>query len=188
MRVRENSFLLKDGRTCIIRNPRREDAADLIEYLKVTASETPYLIREPEEITITLEEEYDYIQKVTESEQALLLIAEVDGKHAGNCSLNSYGTFQRYRHRCSVAIALYQEFCGMGIGKRMLKELMAEAEKCGYEQAELEVISSNQPAIRLYKQLGFQIYGTLPHAVKYKDGTYGDEYLMVKRFDEKNGR
>lgn len=163
MRVREKSFLLKDGRSCTIRNPRREDAVNLIEYLKVTASETPYLIREPEEITITLEEEYDYIQKVTESEHALLLIAEVDGKHAGNCALNSCGTFQRYRHRCGVAIALYQEFCGMGIGKRMLKE-------------------------RLYKQLGFQIYGTLPHAVKYKDGTYEDEYLMVKRFDGKNGR
>ena len=183
MRSGEKAFLLKDGRTCIIRNPRREDAADLIKYLKVTASETPYLMKEPEEITITLEEEYDYIQKVTESESALLLIAEVDGKHAGNCALNGYGTFQRYRHRCSVSIALYQEFCGMGIGKRMLKELLAEAEKCGYEQAELEVVSSNQPAIRLYEQLGFQIYGTLPHAVKYKDGTYGDEYRMVKRFD-----
>lgn len=45
----------KLGRTVLLRAATPEDSADLIKYLKVTSGETPYLIREPDEITITLE-------------------------------------------------------------------------------------------------------------------------------------
>lgn len=44
--------------------------------------------------------------------------------------------------------------------------------------AELEVVVSNERAIKLYKSLGFEIYGTLKNNMKYKDGTYVDAYIM----------
>ncbi len=58
--IQKKSFILKDynkvkdklGRTVVLRNARPEDSADLIKYLKTTSAETPYLIREPDEITI----------------------------------------------------------------------------------------------------------------------------------------
>ena len=40
----------KSNRTIVLRNATPEDAEDLITYLKVTTAETPYLIREPEEV------------------------------------------------------------------------------------------------------------------------------------------
>lgn len=101
----------------------------------------------------------------------------------GNCALISMGNYHRYRHRCSVAIALYQEYCGLGIGKQMLKEILQTAKQLGYEQAELEVVTDNRRAVALYQSLGFEIYGTQPHSMKYKDGSYVDEYLMVKRLN-----
>ena len=61
-----------------------------------------------------------------------------------------------------------------------MKSLLQEAGKIGYEQAELEVVTSNEQAIALYRGLGFDIYGTQKHSMKYKDGCYADEYLMVK--------
>lgn len=74
------------GRTIVFRNAIPEDAGDLIKYLKITSAETPYLIREPEEITITKPEEEQFIQAKIDANRELMLVAFMDGKHIGNCS------------------------------------------------------------------------------------------------------
>ena len=43
----EKSLTRQNG-TLTLRSARKEDAADLLTYLKQTAAETPYLLREPE--------------------------------------------------------------------------------------------------------------------------------------------
>lgn len=170
----------KDKREVILRNANESDAAALLHYLKTTAAETRFLMREPEEITLSLEQQEAFLRGKEEAERELMLIAELDGEHVGNCSVSSLGNYERYRHRCSVAIALYQKYCGLGIGKQMLQTVLDVAKTCGYEQAELEVVTTNEAAIRLYQSLGFEIYGELKHSMKYKDGSYADEYLMRK--------
>ena len=47
----------KSGKDIELRNAEVQDAEALINYLKVTNAETPYLICEPEEITLSLEQE-----------------------------------------------------------------------------------------------------------------------------------
>ena len=148
----------KTGQEVILRNAEKRDAQDLIHYLKMTTAETPYLIREPDEVTLSVEYEEAFIQNMVESERELMLIATVDGKHVGNCSLMSIGSFKRYRHRCEIAIALYQEYCGRGIGRIMMETVMKAAKELGYEQAELEVIADNKGAIALYEKLGYETY------------------------------
>lgn len=182
MLFKETEIKTKDGRTAILRNARTEDSATLIEYLKAIAAETPYLMREPEEVTLTPEQEDAFITQQMNSERELMLIATIDGKHIGNCSLCSMGNYRRYAHRCSIAIALYKEYCGLGLGRQMLLAILDEAQKCGYEQAELEVVADNANAVALYKSLGFEIYGTSKNNMKYKDGHYADAHLMVKYF------
>ena len=157
------------------------DANDLIRYLKVTAGETPFLIREPDEISLTPEQEEHFIEGIVKEPRELMLIGTVAGEHVGNCSLMSLGNYERYAHRCSVAIALYQKYCGLRIGREMLKTVLTVAKQCGYEQAELEVISSNTSAIALYKKLGFKKYGTFPNNMKYVDGTYESADWMMKK-------
>lgn len=171
---------MHDGRIAVLRSASVSDASALLTYLKKTAAETKFLMREPEEITLTLEQEEAILRGKEQAERELLLIAEVDGVHVGNCSISSLGTYQRYKHRCSVAIALYQEYCGLGIGKQMLAAVLDMAKECGYEQAELEVVTTNAAAIHLYQSLGFEIYGEQLHSMKYKDGSYADEYMMMK--------
>lgn len=170
----------KEKQEVILRNANESDAAALLDYLKTTAAETRFLMREPEEITLSLEQQEAFLRGKEEAERELMLIAELDGKHVGNCSVSSLGNYKRYRHRCSVAIALYQKYCGLGIGKQMLHTVLDVAKACGYEQAELEVVTTNVNAIRLYQSLGFEIYGELKHSMKYTDGTYADEYMMKK--------
>ena len=177
----EISIKDKLGRTVILRNARPEDASDLIEYLKTTCAETPYLIREPDEITITKDREEKFIQAKIDDERELMLIALIVGKHIGNCSLMSIAPYRRYSHRCDVAIALYQEYCGCGIGSVMLQTVLDVAKRVGYEQAELEVMGENKNAIAMYEKLGFKKYGTFPDNMKYSDGKYMDAYWMMKK-------
>lgn len=171
----------KLGRIVVLRSAEVSDACDLIEYLKVTTGETLYLIREPEEVSITLEQEQKFIDNKIKEERELMLVATIDGKHVGNCSLMSIAPYKRYAHRCEVAIALYQEYCGYGIGKAMMQVVLDVAKNLGYEQAELEVISDNKNAIEMYRGLGFEKYGSFPKNMKYSDGTYADADWMMKR-------
>ena len=181
MLFEEISIQDKMGRTVVFRNARPEDSADLIKHLKTTSAETPYLIREPDEITITEEKEKQFIQSKIDDERELMLVALIDGKHIGNCSLMSIAPYKRYNHRCDVAIALYKEYCGCGIGKAMLQTILDVAKSVGYEQAELEVMEENKDAIAMYEKLGFKKYGTLPNNMKYTDESYMDAYWMMKK-------
>ena len=178
-----NATIIKDknGRDILLRSAEEKDAEALLDYMKITAAETPFLLREPDEISLTIEQEQAFIKAKKDSENELLLIAETGSRHIGNASLMSAGGFKRYRHRCEIAIALYQEYCGLGIGKAMLEMVFDIAKKAGYEQAELEVIANNKPAIALYEKLGFQKYGTFPDNMKYADGSYTDAYWMMKK-------
>ena len=177
---REPETLRLGAHTLVLRNAEEADAGQLIEYLKNTTAETRFLVREPEEITATAEEECRCISSMYESEHALMLLAFLDGELAGNCSFTGMPQ-KRYRHRATVGIALCRKFMGLGIGTVMMETLIQAARNQGLEQLELEVIADNAPAIGLYKKLGFEVCGTLPNNMKYKDGTYADALWMRKK-------
>ena len=181
MRFTAKEFTDNLGRTIVLRNAEVSDAADLLDYLKITTSETPYLIREPDEVTLTIEQQKRFLENKLSEERELMLIATIDGKHIGNCSLMGIAPYRRYFHRCEVAIALYQKYCGCGIGKVMMQTVLDVAKDLDYEQAELEVISDNKTAIALYEKLGFVKYGTFPNNMKYSDGTYANADWMMKK-------
>ena len=46
----EKTVLLKNGKPCLLRQAEESDAEMLVEYLKTTSGETPYMLREPEEV------------------------------------------------------------------------------------------------------------------------------------------
>lgn len=57
MLTREVPFLLKDGRKAVLRNPKEEDIPGLLDYLIVSAGETDFIMRYPEEVPSTLPKE-----------------------------------------------------------------------------------------------------------------------------------
>ncbi|MDD7318604.1 MAG: hypothetical protein PUG74_08010, partial [Prevotellaceae bacterium] len=68
------------GRTLVLRNAEPEDATMLLEYLKKTSAETPFLLREPDEVKITREQEIKFIQRQIEADRDLFLIATYNDK------------------------------------------------------------------------------------------------------------
>lgn len=174
------SIRLKDGRDCILRPTGPDDAAALIEYLEKTSGETPFLLRYPDEVVYTLEQERTLLERIRNDPRSVMMAAVVEGRIAGNCSISGLGQQRKLRHRCSLAIALYREFWGLGIGSAMIGYLTELARQIGYEQLELEVVAENEAARALYARCGFEVYGRRPRAMRFDDGSLHDEILMMK--------
>lgn len=67
---------------------------------------------------------------------------------------------------------------GLGIGTLLLNALI-EMVRDSVEQLTLSVVTQNEAAIRLYKRMGFAVYGIEPRALKDAAGHYSDDTLMV---------
>ena len=64
-----------------------------------------------------------------------------------------------------------------GVGRQLVQAIIATASQ-KVEQLQLAVVSTNQPALRLYQSLGFRQYGLEKNALKH-NGIYSDEILMA---------
>jgi ribosomal protein S18 acetylase RimI-like enzyme len=60
---------------------------------------------------------------------------------------------------------------------RQLVQAVIELARQRVEQLQLSVVSTNQPAFRLYQSVGFRQYGLEKNALKH-NGLYSDEILM----------
>ena len=172
--------VLKDGTEATLRSPRPEDAQSMLDYLKATAGETEFVIRYPEECTMTLEQEERFIRSIVDSESDLMILCEIDGRIAGNCQLK-FGTRIKTRHSGRVAIALYREYWGRGIGTILFNEMIKLAKQRGLMQLELEFIEGNERGRALYEKMGFHIVAEQPDAIRLKDGRLLKEYIMLKK-------
>ncbi len=180
MKFEEREIVLKDGRKCILKPNSPEYAEAMIEYLTKTSGETEFLLRYPDEVNYTLESEKEILQHLLEDPYVIMMAAIVDGKVAGNGSVSGIGDKRKIRHRCSMAIALYEEYWGLGIGTAMIGYMTELAREIGWHQMDLEVVAENEQAQALYKKCGFIESGRRHNALLFDDGTYHDEILMYK--------
>ena len=75
-----------------------------------------------------------------------------------------------------VSVAVLEPHRGGGVGRALVEESLVGMRDRGCSESYLEVRVSNDPAIGLYKRLGFQVVTT--HHGYYRDGE--DAYLMSK--------
>lgn len=87
--------------------------------------------------------------------------------------------YQKMAHQCLFAIIVDENYRGKGIGTQLMRELMALAkERFKLEFLHLEVYEGN-PAINLYRRLGFEQYGFQRHFMK-DQGRYIGKIMMQK--------
>ena len=178
---RRAEFKLKDGRNALLYTPSAENAEEMLHFIIKASGETDFLMKLPEEYAdFTLEQEKAFINEAYDDPGRMMIACSVDGKLAGNCQI-SFRSGLKDRHRASVAIALLQEFWGLGIGTRMFREMFEIArEREGVRQIELDFVEGNVRARALYEKMGFRITGLKPDAIRLKDGCFVNEYMMVK--------
>ena len=188
MVIREFEFELKDGRKALVRSPKEEDVQGMLEYLKKAAEETEFLLRYPDEWDlVTEDEEKNWFDRMNRSDHEVMLVCLVDGKIAGNSTL-SWRPLRKLNHRAVIGVALKKEYWGLGIGTRLLSELIRIAEQQeNLLQLELEFIEGNSRARALYEKMGFRITGVRPNAVRLQDGRMLNEYTMIRMISRSSG-
>ena len=101
-------------------------------------------------------------------------VADKDGQIVGLYILhpNNVG---RCGHICNTSYAVKGSERGKHIGEILVKDSMEQGKKLGFRILQFNaVVSTNEPALRLYKKLGFTQLGIIPGGFLMKDGHYQD--------------
>jgi len=70
------------------------------------------------------------------------------------------------------------------VGRRMGEHCLDEARRLGFRAMQFNfVVSTNEPAVRLWQRLGFTIVGTLPGAFRHPDRGFVDVYVMFRTLE-----
>ena len=98
-----------------------------------------------------------YVRGFGESPHDHCLVAECDGKIVGAVwvrLMDDYGHLDDQTP--SLAISLYPDYRGQGIGTQLLRQMMELLRQEGYAQVSLSVQKENY-ALRMYQKAGFEI-------------------------------
>ncbi len=169
----QKSIELKNGQKAILKTPEIEDAQMLLDCIRTTSGETPFLSRSAEDWNkTTVESEEKWIKANRESENDYVITCYIDNTAVGSCEI-SFSAGSKTSHRAGLGISIIKKYWNLGIGSAMFKELIQLAkEHEGCEIVELEFVEGNDRAQALYEKFGFKIMATKPNAFKCKDGTY----------------
>ena len=159
----------------VIERARPEDAAALLDYLKIIGGETDNLSFGAEGVPLSIEEEQAYLRAQCDSADNAQFFANVNGEIIGTASLNRRSN--RMSHRGVFGISLKKAWWGCGAASALMEAILAFAKENGFEQLNLEVRSSNVRAIHLYEKYGFRKLCTFPNFFKI-NGEYIDFDLM----------
>lgn len=107
------------------------------------------------------------------------LVAEADGAVVGYAYATQFRDRHAYAYACENSIYIRADRIGHGIGRRLLTELIAQAEAYGFRQM-VAVIGGGEPAsVALHGAFGFNEVGRLA-AVGWKHGRWLDSVYMQR--------
>jgi ribosomal protein S18 acetylase RimI-like enzyme len=91
-------------------------------------------------------------------------VATLGGRFAGSYHLkpNFVG---RGAHIANAGYFVVRELRGHGIGERLVRHSMKQAEALGFDALQFNAVFASNPARRLYERLGFQVIGSIPDAI-----------------------
>lgn len=161
----------------IIRDAKKFDARALIEYLNVIGGESDYLTFGAGQFGRSVEQEEEFIVNALNKENALFIIAEVNGKVVGNLNFSG-GIRQRTAHVGEFGVSILKEYWGNGIGEELVKYLINWSKSSGMiRKINLRVRTDNTRGISLYKKLGFLEEGIIKRDFLI-NGEFYDSLLM----------
>ena len=177
------TFILKDGRSCIVRNGTEQDAEDVLANFIGTHAQTDFLTTYPDETRFTVDQEKDYLKEKTANERAVELVAEVDGTITGTAGVDLIREADKTRHRACFGISIDKAWWGLGIGRALTEAAVECAKEAGYLQLELEAVADNERALSLYQRAGFVEFGRNPRGFRTRTGNWQELVLMRMELD-----
>lgn len=181
MIIKTKEIRLKNDKSAFFRAATTSEALDLLHLVNDCSIETEFMLRSPGETDLTdIKAEERWISSVNENPKEFMFCAYIDGELAGNTGISLPHDLKKEMHRCILGIGLRKKFWNLGLGTEMIKYVEENAKNLGFEQLELDVFSTNERALHVYKKLGFVETGITPHGYKLSTGNYADKIYMIK--------
>lgn len=150
----------------LIREMKKEEYCLLDDFL-YEAIYIPEGMEPPDRSVINCPELQEYIAEFGKRQHDKALVAEVQRNVVGAVwvrIMNDYGHIDT--DTPSLAVSVYREYRGQGIGTSLLNQLLAEEKAAGYSRISLSVQKDNY-AVRMYQKAGFTVVDESP-----------EEYIM----------
>ncbi len=160
-----------------IRAARPYDAAALLELKRQLDLQTAFMMYEPDERDIPVQDLAAELAGLARSANSVVLLAEQADQLIGYVQLTG-GTLRRSRATAYVVIGVLAQAAGRGIGTELLRQAKAWAAARGLHRLELTVMAHNTRAIRLYERTGFTVEGRRSECLLV-DGQFIDELTMA---------
>jgi len=167
---------LKNGKTVVIQLFRLEYKEKLVEMYASLSDEAvrwgmpPYTREKLERWFINMQ-------------NLISLVAFYNHRIVGHAQIYR-NPYPRRKGTGSLIIYLHQDFHNVGLGTRMMEQLLKLAREERLHRITLWVIADNKRAIHLYEKLGFRIEGRMKDAYFGADNKYHDELVMGLVLDE----
>ncbi|ERJ11712.1 GNAT family N-acetyltransferase [Haloplasma contractile] len=159
--------------TVTIRKARKDDAEEILKLVDQVFGESTNFPNTPEEFDITVEQEEEYIEKMS-----LFLVAVIDDRMIGSLTLDK-GPYKKSHHTALLGITILEGYTSMKIGSKMLEDTIKWCKENGIKKINLEVFETNLRAIGLYRKFGFIEEGRRQKEYKVNE-QYIDNILMAK--------
>lgn len=172
------TVILKNGKSCCLRNGTEWDGKTLCDVMIKTHGETDFLLSYPDEDDFTPDGEREYLKNKAESENEAEILAVVDGCVVGTAGIDSVGKKYKLRHRAEFGVCVLKEYWDFGIGSALTAACIECARKAGYAQLELAVMADNVKAVNMYRKAGFTEFGRNPMEFKSRVTGYQEAIYM----------
>ncbi|MDR1651746.1 MAG: GNAT family N-acetyltransferase [Synergistaceae bacterium] len=156
-----------------IRAVKIEDAADINRMRTMNGVRENILGITSERVTDT----ETFIRNLSHSDH--MLAAEIGGSVVGCVSL-TVSKMPRERQTAGLGLMVHTDRQRQGIGRALMTAILDLADNwLMLKRVEVSVFVDNEPAVALYRSMGFVVEGTKKFA-SIRNGAYMDEYLMAR--------
>lgn len=177
----EKNIVLRDGSVLQISRPRGENAAEILEYLKIVGGETHFLLMDEKGLGISGEREAKILEAAYVEPRGGMHFGKINREIACMFSLSCHPR-RRLAHTGEIALSVRKKYWHIGVGSAIMEALIELAKEASLKNVELGVYADNERAIALYKRFGFEEIGR--HRGRMcVDGEYYDEILMDLHLD-----
>lgn len=142
----------------MIRKISKSDAFEYITLRNQLDQESDFLMREPGEFSPSVCEVADQLEKISQSQNSQIFVAEVDGKLVGYLQAVG-GKMQRNRGCAQIAMGVLEEHQNKGFGTSLIEALEDWAVSCKIHRIEMLISSDNVVSQNLFLSLGYEVEG-----------------------------
>jgi len=160
----------------VYRTPKEEDAAAIVAFYNRVGGQTDFLSFGKDEYPLDAAAQAAAIGRLKGDPTNLMLLATRGEAIVGIATIGS-SPKAKFRHSGELGIVIDRDDWNKGIGTRLITQLLEQLKTNGITSRVSLSTRADNPAIRLYRRLGFAEEGRGKNAVLEK-GVYHDLVLM----------